>query len=114
MILEFLSLPFDPSDGDAEIRKIFDDDLARTLWLGIRQGHIVEKNFKKAILAYTEVIRPIKDQESFGAKELFDILSGSHKRSRFRVIGESEKTFVEELLPFIKGGKAIKFEIKKK
>ncbi|MDX9913521.1 MAG: hypothetical protein RBS77_02995 [Candidatus Moranbacteria bacterium] len=63
MILEFLSLPFDPSDSDAEIRKIFDDDLARTLWLGIRQGHIVQKNFKKAILACAEVIRPIKDQE---------------------------------------------------
>jgi len=113
MILEFLSLPFDPKDGDKEIKKIFEDDLARTLWLGIRQGHIVQSNFKKAILAYAKVIRPIKDQESFGAKELFSILSGSHKRSQFRVIGESEKLFVEELLPFIKGEKTIKFEIKK-
>lgn len=113
MILEFLSLPFDPKNSDDEIRKIFNDDLARTLWLGIRQGHIAEKNFKKAILACAEVIRPIKDQESFDAKELFDILSGSHKRSRFRVIGESEKLFAEELLPFIKGEKTIKFEIKR-
>jgi len=44
-----LKLRFDPasSQADSEVREVFSDDMARTLWMGVRQGHIVDQYFNR-------------------------------------------------------------------
>ncbi|HBI17273.1 MAG TPA: hypothetical protein DDY52_03980 [Candidatus Moranbacteria bacterium] len=109
MILESVRLRFNPEESDPEIKAIFANDTARILWLGIRQGHIVDTNFKSAILSHAKLIEPIRG--GIDAEKLFHILSGCVNGSRYKVIGESEMKFAQELLPYIKGEKTITYTI---
>lgn len=72
MILESVRLKFNPEESDSEIKAIFANEIARILWLGIRQGHIVDTNFKPAILSHAKLIEPIRNE--IDAEKLFHIL----------------------------------------
>ncbi|EKE19049.1 MAG: hypothetical protein ACD_9C00156G0001 [uncultured bacterium] len=113
MISQIVSMAFDPEASSQEIREIFSDRLARTLWLGIKQCHVVSRNFNRAIPAYAKLIADemAKEGEVFCAEKLFKILSGYGKNPICRVIGEDGRTFAAELLPFIKGEKEMTFKV---
>lgn len=103
MISKKVKLNFNPETADTEIQEIFANDLARTLWLAIRQGHVVSQYFNKNILQCAVMIEDSRKREELNAEELFQIISGCI------VIGPCEQKFAEELLPFITGEKEIIF-----
>lgn len=111
MILESVNLRFDPQNAGEVISEIFKDDLARALWLGIRQGHLIDQDFHRNILRYSQTIKREKSEGKLDSRRLFDILSGFAKPPACGVIGPNEQTFAEELLPFINGEKSIAFTI---
>ncbi|MFZ2226378.1 MAG: hypothetical protein WA064_01970 [Candidatus Moraniibacteriota bacterium] len=112
MILQEVKILFDPAVDGGEIQKIFSDDVARTLWLGIRQGHIIERNFKRDILCCAEAIKVLIEKDKLDAEKLFRILSGFAGPPYCHIIGSAERDFAKELLPFVKGEKVINYEIK--
>lgn len=114
MISQSVQLAFDPETADQEIRKIFSNDLARTLWLAIKQCHVTSKNFNIVIPMYAKIIADemAKENEVFCAGKLFKILSGFGKAPTRCVIGQDGQSFAAELLPFVKGEKVIAFEVK--
>jgi hypothetical protein len=114
MILENAVLGFDPETADKEIKEIFSDDLARTLWLAVISGHMTDPYFKKNCLAYAKIIKDIKKKGLLTAEQLFLILSGFAKPPGCGIIGSAEQRFAAELLPFINGEKTIKFTVNKK
>lgn len=111
MISQTVNLLFDPEADSGEIKEIFSDDVARTLWLAVKQSHVAGKHFKSAILRYAALIKDLMEKGDLDARKLFYILSGSFAPDQ-AIIGSCEQAFAEELLPFIKGEKAITFKIK--
>ncbi len=109
-----VGLRFDPRDGSTEIQEIFADDLARTLWLGIKQGHVTTNNFNEDCLCYAEFIRrnlEKEGQEWLTAEKLCWILSAGYAPPGKGIIGGSETDFAAEFLPFVLGEKIIRFEV---
>ena len=97
LIINPVKLTFDPSKSpDADIREISEDYISRTIWMGIRQGHIVDQYFNVRCLGVATLIKkempgsPEKlrnkleekgligpnDSEIYFAKNLFQYLSG--------------------------------------
>lgn len=113
MISESVTLSFNPETSSPEIQKVFTSELARILWLAIRQGHMVNKHFNSAVLKYAEIIESSKKKGELNAQTLFRILSSFAKQPTCAVIGPGEQLFAEELLPFINGEKTIAFTVNK-
>lgn len=113
MIQEHVELAFDPSHVGEEIQRVFSDDLARTLWLGIKQGHVVSQYFNRAVLEMADEIRRVKTTQYLTPAALFQILATTGYPDE-QVIGFGEYNFAEELLPFALGVKTITYEIKAK
>lgn len=111
MIKTHLVLKFDPEKSNEEIRKVFADDLARTMWLAIRPGHLASQDFNRHILAYANIIRRERELEGFTTNRLLNILSGVARMPTAGVIGCQELDFAQELFPFVTGEKTITFEI---
>lgn len=105
MIPEIVKLNFDPKTASREVQDVFSDDIARTIWLTVRSSHPTSQYFNTACLYYAKVIKEARKNSSLTAKQLLNILSGD------AVIGKNELDFAIDLLPFINGEKAIKFEI---
>ncbi|MDX9913518.1 MAG: hypothetical protein RBS77_02980 [Candidatus Moranbacteria bacterium] len=111
MISESLILLFDPRKSDVVLKEIFADELTRTLWLGIKPGRSVRKDFDQVIFSHAKIIRAMIKSGPLDENVLHDILSGCHESSPRGVIAKGEINIVKELLPFINGEKRITFEI---
>lgn len=108
MILDFVVLKFLPTIASDEIREVYFDDLAWTLWIAIKQGHITSQYFNQGCLrAAKEIRKEIRKTGTITARTLHFILSFDTPRN---LIGSDEMPFAEELLPFILGEKKISFE----
>ena len=105
-------LTFDPKEAEWEIKKIFRDDLARTLWLAVKSGHVVSQYFNSMCIEYARVIRKAKQEGSLTAKQLLHILSGVGRHPGYGIIGENELPFAQNLLRFV-NGETIRYEVKK-
>ena len=112
MILESVVLAFDPAVSDGMIKEVFSDELARTLWLAIKQAHIVDQNFSESCLIYARRIEKLRSKGMLNAEQLFRILAGTAIVPGCGVIGSGEGVFAAELLPFIMGEKSIAFKVK--
>jgi hypothetical protein len=109
MILDKVKLTFDPTTSRPEIQAVFANDLARTIWLAVRQGHLVNQFFETNCIRFSGLIASIQGQRPLTVEVLLFILSsGGPERE---VIGHKETEFVAELLPFINGEKTIQFEV---
>ncbi len=112
MIPETVTLPFDPEKTE-EVKAVFCNDLARTIWLAVRPGHIVSNYFNDDCLYYAKAIEDIKKERPITAKLLFYILSSGLGRGPDHVIiGSKEQDFAAELLPFVNGEKTINFTLR--
>jgi hypothetical protein len=52
-----IALRFDPATADEEIRAVFADDIARTLWLAIKQWHLTSQHFNELCLEASRLLR---------------------------------------------------------
>ncbi len=106
MIKNTLKLGFDPKLSDnQEIKKVFADKLACTLWLAIKSTHLVDERFNQACIAIARWIR--KEKEPLTEGRLYVFLD------QWGVIGTNEQKFCTELLPYARGEKTIKYTVKK-
>lgn len=110
MIPEAVTLTFDPGQT-REVKKVFSNNLARTLWLAIKPGHLTNQFFNDDCLHYAKTIEDIKKKKLLTAKLLLNILSGAGKPPGHAVIGKDELGFATELLPFINGDKTMNFTV---
>ncbi len=112
MILESVVLAFDPAVSTGTINEVFSDELARTLWLAVRQAHIVDQNFSESCLIYARRIKKLRNEGRLNAEQLFRILTGTAIVPGCGIIGSGEGVFAVELLPFVMGEKSIAFKVK--
>ncbi len=110
MILDVVVLNFVPTRSEnPDIRKIFADEMSRTFWLGIKQGHIVQPRFNKDCMHYAVEARRAKERGELTAEKLLEIISDS-------ICGTPESrdealAFCEEFLPFIIGEKTMRYAV---
>lgn len=112
MIRETVPLLFDPKNESEEIQTVFADDLARTIWLAVKDGHVAGQYFNRNCLYYARVIADLKKTKQLTAEQLMRILSGWAMSPVDGIMGDHDLAFATELLPFINGEKTIKFEIR--
>jgi hypothetical protein len=101
-----VKLGFNPLDKNQrkEIKKVFENKLARTLWMGIKQGHLTNQYFENHCL---------------NTSEIFEKLGVPESPERLRIILEKQfnmtyqQEFLEELLPYLLGKKDLEYEIVK-
>lgn len=110
MIPETVTLTFNPEEANEEIRKVFACNLARTLWLAIRPGHIVSQYFHAGCLHYAGVIKKrLAQEEPLTAEQLLRILSGM--TPGYGIIGHGELAFARDLLLLVNGERTIDFKV---
>ncbi len=99
-----VKLLFNPSDNNMsnELKRIFGDPLARTIWLGTKQRHVTNQYFEKNCLKLAKLIN--KD----GAPDSVEKLE--HIFNRSFGYGYS-KEFMAELLPYLSGQKNLEYEV---
>lgn len=96
-MIEEVVLNFDPYYTDDVHIDIFNDPVARTLYLGIKQQHIVSTRFNQNCL---DISRQVTIRPPDG-RVLFAWLVDAG------MIGSSEREFSDELLPYVLGQKVI-------
>ena len=100
-----VQLKFNPEDPTIEdvVREVFKDDLARTLWLGIRYRHIVSDRFHQKCLDAANYMKENGLPES--PEELRGILMG--------YIGHlyAGPELTRELFPYVLGKEELRYEI---
>jgi hypothetical protein len=99
-------LKFDPNEDkiSPNLKSVFENKLARTLWIGIKQRHLASKYFEGHCLNAAKAI------EKNGVPESAEKLE--YLISRHFGIGYS-KEFIEELLPYLTGEKNLEYEVVK-
>jgi len=63
-----IKLSFDPDNSDdADLRKVFDDNIARTFWLLWRPWHLVNQHFNKECLGFSTLFqsKPPQNKDQF-------------------------------------------------
>lgn len=102
-------LESNPEESESRyLRNIFYDDLARTLWLALRQGDMNDDiYFDSFILAIAAKIKEAKKKGKLTAKWLADVLIES------QVVKSIDGEFAQELLLFVLDEKAIGYEVRK-
>src|SRR3989344_124448 len=98
------------SCGDSLVTEIFADDLARSLWLMIRFGHIVGSDFATFCLSFASSNRCRLPED---AKGLYDeILLWESGRKFFRESSfQNSEAFMARLLRAMKGIEPVKYKI---
>jgi hypothetical protein len=99
-------LKFDPKDSrtDMNLKLVFENKLARTLWMGIKQRHLTSQYFEGHCLNAAKAIE--KNGVPDSAEKLEYLIS------RHFGMGYS-KEFIEELLPYLSGEKNLEYEVVK-
>jgi hypothetical protein len=105
-IVNPVKLGFDPLDLSLrrDLREVFENKLARTLWMGIRQRHISDQYFETNCLKVSKIIEKDGIPES---KEKLDYLISRHFGCGY------SKEFIEELFPYVSGEKNLEYEVVK-
>lgn len=114
-IKENVTLTFDPAIDSPELddeqnktlQEVFANRMARTIWLGIKQGHVVDQDFTQNCLNAANVIERVLQD---GPPNLRGMRLGRYL-SNCNMLGSSETEFGKELLPFIDGEKEIEFTV---
>ncbi len=113
MLKEHLKLPFDPFDEEVNaecpgMKEVFSDPIARTLWLGIRQHHLICQYFEKNCLRAANTFRDYLDKKKPINPIMIHLVLGGNSESE---ILPADKELCDYLLPFLKGEKEFTFEI---
>jgi len=106
-IVNPVQLKFDPLDDNTNIKvkQVFQDKLARTLWIAIRQrGYLTNQYFEH------HCFNASKHFENFGIPESIQRLKLTLE-NHFNLTYEHE--FLEELLPYLTGEKNLEYEVVK-
>lgn len=108
-IREHVKLGFNPATQteDDNLRKVFEDDIARILWLAWKPGHIVNQHFAAQVLARAQRIRampPKTPDDLFALLYTFTGADSNFPRHDCR-------NFADVALPYLTGEKKITFEI---
>ena len=110
MLHESITLGFNPTvSEDSELRAVFANDTARTLYLLWRQGHIVSQYFNKHVLEIAEKIAKAKPRTVEALARCFQVNS---LQAEF-VAGDIE-AFCPEALPFFTGQRRVLYRLKLK
>ena len=108
-------LKFDPDKASVpEVREIFQDEVARTIWMGFRMHHIVSQYFNHNVLDFVKRIRSA-GIESITVEGIMSILmeGGYYVNNDLRTGTFDEmRKFWEMMLPFIKGEKEMTYVTK--
>lgn len=105
-IPEKVTLTFDPAKSvNPQIRTVFEDPLARTIWIAIRRSHLTNQYFNQSCLTLAKELRKKKYQNIDG-KQLNTLLY------RQGTIGSAEYDVGDKILPFVKGEKTFEIEYK--
>jgi hypothetical protein len=102
-----VKLKFDPLDFSVkrEVREIFENKLARTLWMGIKQRHLTDQYFEANCLNASKAL------EKTGVPDCAEKLE--YIITRQFGSGYNNKQFLEELLPYLTGKKNLEYEVVK-
>jgi RimJ/RimL family protein N-acetyltransferase len=105
-IVNPIKLKFDPKGNkiSEELKSVFENKLARTLWMGIKQRHITDQYFEDSCLGLAKLI------EIKGAPDSAEKLE--YMIDRYFGRGYS-KEFISELLPYLSGEKNLEYEVVK-
>nr|MBI4156136.1 hypothetical protein [Candidatus Woesearchaeota archaeon] len=96
--------PLDIQDDENRlVKKVFVDDIARTLWLGIRSRHITDQYFHQKCLNLADKIR--KDGVPNSDEDLKSLLH------RYIGYGYASLEFSGKLLPYIKGENKLEYKV---
>lgn len=102
MIPNQVILNFDPEKiEDEKLRRVFADDLARTIWMGWRVNHIVSQDFNDEVLRLAEMVREEKPRLWESLRRL-----GMRLGPYSNFAGTKEDECWRELLPYVAGEKA--------
>jgi hypothetical protein len=101
-----VELGFDPLDEKTrkEVKAVFENKLARTLWMGIKQRHLTNQYFEGHCLNVSEIF------EKLGVPDTPEKLKRILERNFNRVY---DRRFVEELLPYLSEDKNLEYKIVK-
>lgn len=100
-------LEFYPKDIP-EIAVIFNNRIARTLWLAIKFQHLTDQHFNEGIATITPWIEDGEldaEDDEHAAMQLYTWLIG------WRMIGDSGIPFCRKLIPYIRGNKTIAYRL---
>jgi hypothetical protein len=105
-ILNPAKLVFDPLDFSMrkELREVFENKLARTLWIGIKQRHLTDQYFEGHCLKVSKIIEKDGIPES---TEKLEYLINRHFGNGY------SKEFIAELFPYVSGEKNLEYEVVK-
>ena len=111
-----VKLGFDPFQcGCADTAAVFQDEIARTLYLLWRRGHIVNGTFPKEVLAIAARIKAIHPETAKELSGCFSDMPGTQLLSAFMTpnfIPRDVKRFCPSALPYFTGEESIDYEIK--
>ena len=104
-MFDLVKLKFEPVGETAEC---FADEIARTLYLLWRQGHIVCQDFPAMCLGVAESIRKL---EAITVESLVSCFPW--RRGHIYWTESDVKQFCEEVLPYFTGEKSVTWELAK-
>jgi hypothetical protein len=101
-----VELNFDPLDKEIgkEVKAVFENKLARTLWMGIKQKHSATQYFESHCLNVSEIF------EKLGVPDTPEKLKRILERNFSMIYSQK---FLEELLPYLSGKKDLEYKIVK-
>ncbi len=101
-----VTLSFDPAKSDnPTLRAVFEDPLARIIWIAIKRNHLTSQFFNQSCLTLAKELRKKKYQKIDG-KQLNTLLYWQG------TIGSAEQDVGDKILPYIKGEKTFEIEYK--
>jgi hypothetical protein len=104
-----VELKFDPFDEKTtkEVKSIFENRLARTLWMGIKQGHIMDQYFERQCLNVSEIFEKlgVPDTPEKLKRILEKNFNDLYNSTRYN------KKFIEELLSYLSGEKDLEYKV---
>lgn len=102
-----IKLRFNPEKStNPLITKVFEDDIARTLYIGIKIGCLTDDNFPKTCLDTSEYIQKRGIPKS--PKELEEIIYYCFPHHGEGYTGQD---ILEALFPYISGEKTLEYEV---
>ncbi len=94
-------LAFDPKGADENIREVFENDVARTLWLSLKSLTIVRPGFEETCLKIAEYLEENGVPNS--PNELEDILNGYFNLPRYPGSIHYGTEVAGRILPYLTG-----------
>jgi hypothetical protein len=111
-ILPEYILHFDPEKSeDEDLRCVFHDELARTLWMAIKGTHITSQHFNKGCLQVAKEIRKSIPLTAYQLRRILGNVGGGLPGMGLIGWGQSEDSFGEELLPYVLNEKKITYRV---